>query len=81
MDWVDEKCVQDCNSKFNRLASIVSCGGIVSDASVVLYDSPYECCDERLGWVPTDNCVQRSIKVSTGWLSDMIEDLTDDGGK
>merc|ERR1711957_860460 len=75
---MEEKCVQDCNSKFNRLASIVSCGGVVSDASVVLYDSPYDCCAEKLTWLSTDDCFKRSIKVSTGWLNDTILDLPSD---
>ena len=76
VNWMEEKCVQDCNSKFNRLASVVSCGGIVSDASVVLYDSPYDCCAERLDWLNTTECFQRSIEISTGWLNDLVEELT-----
>ena len=76
--WKEENCVQDRNSKFDRLASIVYCGGIVSDASVVLCDYTYDCCAETLDWLNTTECFQRFIEVSTGWLNHLIEDLTPD---
>ena len=69
--------LKDCRSENNKLAGIISCGVVVRDASVILYDSPNLCCQDKLRWVPEDVCVGKSINVETGWLQDMIEDLTD----
>ena len=62
----------DCSDKTNKLVGIISCGGIVRDASVVLFDSP------TLGWIPTEHCVGNSIDVKSGWLEEMIKEITDD---
>lgn len=48
------------------------------DSSVVLFDSPTSCCEETLGWIPTENCVGNSIDVKSGWLEEMIKEITDD---
>ena len=51
VDYVNEKCVQDCDS-----AAGVTCGGIVESAHVTLYESSDRCCSESLGWVPSKEC-------------------------
>jgi len=77
VSYTGEKCVQDCSNEENKIAGIVSCGGIVRDASVKLFDSPTICCQETLPWIPTDACVSESIDDKSGWLQDFIADLTD----
>ena len=67
----------DCSSESNKIAGIISCGGVVRDTSVLLYDSPRLCCLDKLNWVPEDACVGKSINIESDWLQDMIEDLSD----
>ena len=69
--------IQDCSSEYNALAGIVSCGGVVRDASVELYESPVACCKDQLSWIDEDDCVETSIRVETGWLNEMLEQYSD----
>ena len=50
VNWTDKKCVQDCNS------GAAPCGGIANSWDD-LYTSQADCCEEKLFWINTRDCV------------------------
>lgn len=71
VDWLDERCVQDCDTSTNS-----TCGGVVTSAHVALHDSATSCCSDKLGWVPSTSCEADSTNTpissagSNGWYVD-----------
>ena len=71
VDYQLEACVTDCPK-----SSGATCGGVVSSAHVILHASADACCADKLGWVPSANCVAGStnsavaVTGSNDWYAD-----------
>jgi len=63
-------CVRDCSTD----TADQSCGGIVEDNSVPLYESPEDCCTQQYGWIENDLCVMRTtLTTATKYWPDKIK--------
>jgi len=56
VSYFNEKCIRDCQEGESE-----SCGGVVRESHVTLFDSPVLCCAEKLGWLPSDDCRSKSL--------------------
>jgi len=66
-DTVGNKfCVKDCDPEANGDAT---CGGLVEDTYVVLYDTAEECCSAEHDWMTNELCAARSdhIVINKYW--------------
>ena len=62
-------CVRDCSTDTGD----GSCGGIVEDNSVPLYESAEDCCTEQYGWIENDLCVMRTtLTTATKYWADKV---------
>ena len=59
VQYTDQKCVQDCPKDDVD----PTCGGVVEDARVPLYDNPALCCHESLNWIYIYDCLMVSGAV------------------
>jgi len=56
-------CAKDCAKDAN---GDLSCGGLVEDANLKLYDDAEECCAKEYGWMNGELCADRVHKATTG---------------
>ena len=62
-------CVRDCSID----TADRSCGGIVEDNSVQLYESAQDCCKDQYGWIDNDLCVMRTtFTTATKYWPDKV---------
>ena len=62
-------CVRDCSTD----TADGSCGGIVEDNSVPLYESAEDCCTQQYGWIENDLCVMRTtLTTATKYWADKV---------
>ncbi|KAL3786599.1 hypothetical protein HJC23_008195, partial [Cyclotella cryptica] len=57
-----EVCARDCDPA----SGDTTCGGIVEDAYIVLYETAEECCSAEYNWINVDLCAARTTQTSFG---------------
>eukprot|EP00804_Cyclotella_cryptica_P000475 CCRYP_020032-RA/>CCRYP_020032-RA protein AED:0.05 eAED:0.35 QI:142/0.71/0.62/1/0.71/0.5/8/50/1510 len=57
-----EVCARDCDPA----SGDNTCGGIVEDAYIVLYETAEECCTAEYNWINVDLCAARTTQTSFG---------------
>merc|ERR1712176_360533 len=55
-------CVKDCDPKASRDGT---CGGLIEDTYIDLYDTPEACCSTEYNWMTSELCVARTVQNST----------------
>jgi len=55
-----EVCVKDCD----QANGDATCGGIVEDAYIVLYETAEACCSAEYNWIDVELCAARTTKTS-----------------
>ena len=64
-----EVCVRDCSTE----TADASCGGIVEDNHIMLYDTAEDCCTNQYGWIDVELCAIRStVTTEAKYWPDMI---------
>lgn len=66
-------CVRDCDQECGD----ATCGGIVVDNYIVLYDSANMCCESEYSWIEGNLCAVKSTKSSEEnyWWPDMTNGI------
>ena len=64
-DFINNRCVEDCEVGATSING-GTCGGIVMDASVTLYDDAATCCSTTLSTIDPDFCADRSLETPVG---------------